>query len=105
MKRSTSGTALPRRIPRPWEFPPGSVESRAAARAMLDHAEAERERVTIVSRIPEPAWELEGAEGEGPAPADWNNKIHVGEWNECPDGRLWRMVYVPPGMEWPPRSA
>ena len=22
-----------------------------------------------------------------------------------PDGRLFRMVYVPPGMEWPPKDA
>ena len=70
---------------------------------MLDHADSERERITIVCSIPRPAWEWE-AEGEGPAPADWNNRIQVGEWNECPDGRLWRIVYVPPGMEWPAKD-
>ena len=105
MNRSTSGTLLPRRIPRPWDFPPGSIESRAAARAMLSNADAERERerIEIVSHIPEPAWEHEGGEeGEGSKPEDRDNNIRVGEWNEYPDGRLWRMVYVPPGIEWPP---
>ena len=98
MKRSTSSRALPRRIPRPWNFPPGSVESRAAARAMLEHADSERERITILCSLPEPAWDAD--EGEDSEPEDRNKKIRVGEWSECPDGRLWRMVYVPPGIEW-----
>jgi len=87
--------------PRPGDFPVGSLESRAAARAMLQHAESERERITIISHIPRPEWEWDG---EGPAPADWNKKIHVGEWSECPDGRLFRMVNVPPGVTWHPNE-
>ena len=38
------------------------------------------------------------------APEDWNKKIYVGERSLCPDGRLFRMVYVPPGIEWPPND-
>jgi len=102
MKHPTNGMPLPKRIPRPWDSPPGSVESRAAARALLEHAEAERERITIVCRIPRPAWDVD--EGEDPASEDRNKKIRVGEWSECPDGRLFRMVYVPPGMEWPAKD-
>ena len=87
MKRSTSGTPLPRRIPRPWEFPPGSIESRAAARAMLEHADSERERIEIVSYIPEPAWEHEGGEeGEGSKPDDRDNKSESANGTNAPMG-------------------
>ena len=67
---------------------------------MLDHADSERERITIVCSIPEPAWDAD--EGEDSEPEDRNNKIIVGEWNEWPDGTLWRIVHVPPRVEWPP---
>ena len=72
---------------------------------MLDHADSERERVEIVCSIPEPAWEREGEDGEGSHPEDWNKNIHVGEWSLCPDGRLFRMVFVPPGIQWPPNGS
>lgn len=68
---------------------------------MLDHAEAGRERLEIVCRIPEPAWDRD--EGEGPA-EDWNKQIRVSEWSEWPNGTLLRWVYVPTGMEWPPKD-
>jgi len=67
---------------------------------MLDHAEAGRERLEIVSHIPEPPWDRD--EGEGPA-EDWNKQIRVSMWIEWPNGTLVRWVYVPTGMQWPPK--
>jgi hypothetical protein len=72
---------------KPGDFPLGSLESRAAARAMLEDAEGSRLRLTIVSYLQRPGRD--------------NSQIHIGAWQACPDGLRMRMVYVPSGMDWP----
>jgi hypothetical protein len=70
---------------RPWEFAPGSLESRAAARAMLEANEASVERFQIVNCIPSPYWD--------------NSIPHVGAWSKTTDGGLMRVVYIPPDTD------
>jgi hypothetical protein len=64
-------------------FPLGSIQSRAAARALLEHQFAGRRRIDIVCSIPRPA-----ADGE----------IQIGTWTEGADGALIRFSNLPPGM-------
>ncbi len=94
MKQSTEKRRV---LPAPWDFPPGSVESRAAARAMLEHAEDGRKRIEFVTNT----WFA--CHGEGPQPPDWT-KPFATAWRLEPDGSLFRMVYVPTGTAWPPRD-
>jgi hypothetical protein len=74
----------PTDAPRPWDSTVGSLESRAAARIMLQHAKDRRERIEIVSCTPRPRQD--------------NSRPHATPWTETPDGPLFRMLYVPPGM-------
>ena len=78
----------------PSDFPIGSPESRAAARAMLEHAEAGRKRIEFVTNT----WFA--CHGDGPEPPDWT-KAWATDWRLQLDGSLFRMVYVPTGTEWP----
>jgi len=68
------------------EFPLGSMESRAAARAMLEAQESGVRRVQIIIAAPRPR-----REGE--------SHIKMGAWFETPDGGLTRYVFVPPGTD------
>jgi hypothetical protein len=68
---------------RPSEYPLGSIQSRAAARGLLEHRFASRRRIDIVSSIPRPGG---------------NGGIHIGTWTECEDGSLFRFSSIPPGM-------
>jgi hypothetical protein len=60
------------RLPQPDDFPIGSPESRAAARARLDGQDRQLRRVKVMSHIPRP-WP-----GPGPEPADWGEVPEVG---------------------------
>jgi hypothetical protein len=73
-------------LPRPEEFPVGSAESRAAARAMLESRESSVRRVQIIMDIPRPR--REGLP-----------ETRVGLWSEQPDGTLLRFLFVPPGTD------
>lgn len=68
---------------KPGEYPLGSVQSRVAARALLERRLAARNRLDIVSSIPRP-----GGDGE----------IHIGAWSEAADGTLMRFSNIPAGM-------
>jgi hypothetical protein len=71
--------------PRPEEFPLGSPESRAAARAMLETRESRVRRLQIVTEIPRPRQD--------------NSHAHVGHWQPMVDGGFMRLVYVPLGTD------
>ncbi len=73
-------------IPKPGDFPIGSVESRAAMRLQLSNETAEP-RVEFISYIPRP-WR-----GEGPEPENWNKvpRLTVGRDKT-------HYLYVPPNM-------
>jgi hypothetical protein len=73
---------------RPEDFPIGSPESRAAARARLDGRDRELRRVEIISHIPRP-WT-----GPGPEPSDWGEVPEVGPWRIFGDV-MFRVVYQP----------
>jgi hypothetical protein len=73
-------------LPRPYEFPLGSAESRAAARAMLEAQERGVRRLQIIFDAPRPR-----REGEP--------HTKVGPWFETEDGGLMRYVFVPPGTD------
>jgi hypothetical protein len=73
--------------PRPGDFPVGSPESRAAARLMLSDRERERDRLELIHHVPRP--ERDGHSNEEP---------HATPWTETLDGRLMRVLYVPPAM-------
>ena|ERR1035438_2919526 len=68
--------------PQPGNYPLGSAQSRAAARARLERGFAAREREDLVVHH----YEL--------AP----DQIRVGEWNEAGDGTLIRVSYLPMEM-------
>ena len=70
--------------PKPGEFPIGTIQSRAAARMLLDRARQGRERLVVRHSIPDPRHD--------------NTKPHATPWGTLTDGRLMRWVYVPPGM-------
>lgn len=69
---------------RPGEYPLGSAQSRAAARALLASRLEGRERVDFVVRciVDVPGF----------------TKPQLGEWSECDDGTLMRCSYLPAGM-------
>ena len=81
MKTSNSNS-----LPRPEEFPLGSMESRAAARAMLEAQERGVRHLQIIITAPRPR-----REGEP--------HTKVGPWFETADGGLTRYVFVPPGTD------
>jgi hypothetical protein len=66
---------------RPENFPIGSLESRAAARTHAARSKASRKRVRLVSNAPRP--------GED------NSRTRFSNCQECKDGSLFQMVYVP----------
>src|SRR5277367_189975 len=68
---------------KPSDYPLGSTQSRAAARASLERRFAGRRRIDVVSCVPRPG-------GDG--------GIRIGTWIECDDGSLFRLSTVPPGM-------
>ena len=68
-----------------WEFPLGSAESRAAARAMLEAQERNVQRLQITHCVPRPCQD--------------NSRLHVGDWQQRIDGSLLRLVYVPPNTD------
>lgn len=70
-----------RQVVKPGDYPLGSPESRAAARAQLAHRRDSRKRIEVISNICRP--------GED------NSRVRFGAWQDCPDGKLFRMVYVP----------
>lgn len=72
-------------LPRPEEFPLGSMESRAAARALLEAREKDVRRVQIIHSIPHPNED--------------HSRPHVGHWQQWGDGGLMRLIYVPPGTD------
>ena len=70
---------------KPGNFPIGSPQSRAAARLRLEHMNDDRERIQLISFVPRPNQD--------------NTRPHATPWHECDDGRLFRVLYVPHGME------
>ncbi len=68
----------------PGDSPLGSIQSRAAARAVLNRAEDESERLEIICHIPRPDQD--------------NTRPHATPWQPMGEGSLVRWVYVPPGM-------
>jgi len=68
--------------PRPEEFPLGSPESRAAARAMLEVQERDVRRVQIILSVARPR-----REGEP--------DTIVGPWYKTDDGTLMRVIRKP----------
>jgi hypothetical protein len=68
---------------KPGEYPFGSPQSRATARALLERRFAGRRRIDVVSSVPRP-----GANGE----------IRIGTWIEGADGSLFRFSTIPAGM-------
>ena len=76
MKTSNSDS-----LPRPEEFPLGSMESRVAARAVLELRETQVRRVQIVHSVPRPCQD--------------NSKPHVGAWIPMIEGASTRLVYIP----------
>lgn len=71
--------------PRPGDFPPGSPESRAAARLRLEFMNDDRDRIKIVSHIPRPGVNI--------------TRPHATQWAQWDEGKLGRVLYVPHGME------
>src|SRR5579862_2646077 len=72
---------------RPGDFPLGSLESRAAARAKLDTGTQRSDRhnrLEIVSYIPRSRQD--------------NSKPHATPWTETLDGGVMRILFVPSGM-------
>jgi len=67
--------------PSPWDFPLGSIESRAAARIRLIQLNDRRERIRIIRSVP---WHGED-----------NSRLNFGQWQESQDGTLTQIVYVP----------
>src|SRR5665213_1007682 len=69
---------------RPSDYPLGSRQSRAAARAILARRLAGRKRteLIIISSVPRPQ----------------SDGIRIGEWRECTDRTLTRISLLPPGM-------
>jgi hypothetical protein len=65
----------------PENYPIRSLASRAAARLQLARSKASRKRLRIVSNVPRPGTD--------------SLLVHFGDWQECPDGTLFQMVYVP----------
>jgi len=68
-------------MPKPGDFPIGSLESRAAARMRLIRLNDSRKRVRIIHNIPGP-WED-------------NSRVHFGDWQEWKDNTLGQIIYVP----------
>lgn len=66
---------------RPENYPISSPASRAAARLQLARSNASRKRLRLVSHMPRPGTD--------------EMLVNFGSWQECPDGRLFQMVYVP----------
>ncbi len=69
---------------RPGDFTLGSIQSRAAARALLARRFEGRNRrgLTLVTNIPRPGCD----------------EIRIGEWREGDDGTLMRICFLPAGM-------
>lgn len=73
--------ATPEPILRPQDFPLGSVESRAAARALLAHRFNSRKRLRIIWNAPRPYKD--------------NSRVSFSDWMEWPNGYLVQWVCVP----------
>jgi hypothetical protein len=71
---------------RPGNYDLGSLQSRAAARAILARRIAGRKRLNIILNI--------GSDSESDGP-------RLGEWREGADGTLVRRCYLPKGMTLP----
>jgi hypothetical protein len=77
---------------KPGDYPMGSPESRAAARAQHTLRKDARKRIEIVSNV---AWLWDG---DGAKLADSNEEVpHVGPWQDWGE-TLMRIVYLP--MRW-----
>jgi hypothetical protein len=79
-------------LPQPGKFPIASLESRSAARLRLVRLMEGRKRIRFISNI-----RMREAD---------ENRMHFGKWQDCKDGTLFQMVYVPhvwlkPGEEVP----
>ena len=72
--------------PKPWNFDLGSPESRAAARSIVRQRRSQQTRIQFFLSVRGP-WR-----GDGPRPVDIPR---AQPWIECPDGKLFRVVYVP----------
>jgi hypothetical protein len=83
-KRSTARLGATDAGVMPGEYPLGSPQSRAAARAMLKRRLEGRKRVDFVVRciVDVPGF----------------TKPQVGDWVECDDGMLMRCSHLPAGM-------
>jgi hypothetical protein len=73
-------------IDKPGDFPIGSPESRAAARAMLEARMKGMRRLQIVTNVRVFSYPD-------------NSKPHVTPWTETLDGCLMRFIYVPNGTD------
>jgi hypothetical protein len=75
-------------VPRPEEFPIGSAESRAAARALLDARDRGVRRIKLVLNMDQrPPRERDDGKGA------------VGPWTVGLDGNLWRTILLPRGAD------
>jgi hypothetical protein len=77
-------------IVRPGDFPLGSLESRAAARALAGTRSDSAPRIQLIHSVHRPHLD--------------HRRIHVSAWGETGDGRFFRCIYVPPGLSWPPQN-
>ena|ERR1700690_529279 len=68
-------------MPQPGNFPIGSLESRSAARLRLIRLNESRKRIRFIHNISRPRED--------------ESRVWFGEWQDCKDGTLFQMVYVP----------
>lgn len=80
---SQQATKFTERVPHPAEFPLGSVESRAAARAQLDVIESGMRSKQLIIAMPA---------------RNGTKHCSVGQWYEQSDGSRCRVVMVYPGV-------
>jgi hypothetical protein len=66
---------------RPENYPVSSPASRAAVRLQLARSKASRKRLRLVLSAPRPRWD--------------SVLVSFGPWQECPDGTLCQLIYVP----------
>ena len=71
---------------KPGDFPIGSPESRAAARAMIESRDKDVPRLQIIND----SVQISGQD---------NSLPHVGDWYPMTDGAFVRFVYIPPGTD------
>lgn len=83
-----SGNTVQPSLPKPGKFPLGSMQSRAAARALAGLKASSLRHIQFISGVPRPSRD--------------NEKIHVGPRSKPHDGVTTQMIYLPRGEKWPP---